>query len=83
MTHETTRTSPTQWILKYWVLIVALFLTVGAWTTLNNKVQSQGLDIEGLKASNVSAVATNNQILVQLSAIQTDINWIREKIKDK
>lgn len=81
MSHEPAKINPAQWVLKYWVIIVFLIGSVTVWTTLKNTVDGHTNDIVGVKKDLVTAINANNQILVELSAIRTDLLWIKSKWK--
>ena len=73
--------NPLDYIMKYWVVLVFIFGSIAAWVTLNGKVDAHTTDIQSLKASDVSSAAVNNQILVELSAIRTDLLWLKNNLR--
>jgi len=82
MTHEQQpKPNILQILVRYWVLIVVVFVTISAWVTLSNKVDSHTDDIKSLKASDIATTAINNQILVELAKIQSDLSWLKQNIK--
>lgn len=83
MAHDTphNRQSQAQSLVKYWPIVVTLLGVFAGLVTLNNKVDGHTEDIRGLKAADVHASTVNNQILVELSAIRTDLLWLKNNIK--
>lgn len=77
---EVRRPTPIEWILKYWVVLVFLVMSIGAWVTLSNKVESHTDSIKSLHAADVTAAALNNQVLVELSGIRADLMWLKANL---
>jgi hypothetical protein len=69
------------WIKSNWFLVLAFVSVIGLWTSLNNRVDSHTDEIKNLKHNDNLTMSANNQIMAQLASIQTDIMWIKEKIR--
>lgn len=81
MSHQDQKQTPIQTIARYWPIIVTVLGIFAGLVTLNNKVDGNTEDIKGLKAADVQAATVSNQILVELSAIRTDLLWLKNNIK--
>jgi hypothetical protein len=75
------KTSTLDYVVKYWVVWVFIFGSIAAWVTLNGKVDAHTNDIQSLKSADVSSGVVNNQILVELSAIRTDLLWLKNNLR--
>lgn len=80
MTSDYKQNATLEWIRKYWVIIVFIFMSFAAWITLTNKVDSHSADIEALRATDTTNIAINNQILVKLSGIESDLFWLKNNL---
>lgn len=81
MSHEPTKLTLTQQVLKHWPLVVVAVSSIVAWTTMKTTVEGQTDDIRALKITQEQQGQASNQILVQLAAIQTDLQWIKSQLK--
>lgn len=70
-------------IMKYWQLIVALFLIISGWVTIQNRQANAELRLEKVETSQLTSNADNTKILVQLSGIQSDLSWIKATLANK
>lgn len=68
-------------LLQYWQVIVAVVLIIASFVTVQNRQANADDRIDKVEKKQASADTANTQILVQLSAIQSDLSWIREKFK--
>ena len=79
--------APVQSIRKYWPLIVFIFALGGLYARMTAVDAKNQEDIKKLDTAqvllqgNVNVVTSSqNTIMVQLSQIQTDIQWIKKNI---
>lgn len=73
--------SPLKSLLIYWPLIVAVVGLIIGWTTFQLKLETVINRIATVETKASASEAINNQILTQLSQIQTDISWIKLRIQ--
>jgi hypothetical protein len=76
---------PVTFIKKYWTIIVAIFLLGTGFATFKSQLVDNATRITNVEAQQRSdeleQAASNTQILTQLSQIQTDLSWIKSKLK--
>lgn len=80
MTHELALTKKTDILVKYWPIIVSIVLLIGAWFTLKTSVDANTGNISKLQTHQETIDTNQTQILVQLSQIQADISWVKERL---
>lgn len=68
-------------LVKYWPLIAAIAGIIVMWTTTNNTVASDTDRITTVEAKQQAYDSAQTQVLVQLSQIQSDLTWIKQKFK--
>ena len=70
-------------LTKWLPLLILGVGIVATWTTLKNTSAAQEEKITSLETRTRAAEVSNNQILVQLSQIQSDLSWIRKSLDKK
>lgn len=85
MAHQEEKPGILQMIRNNWFLVLFIGSVVIAWTTLNLQTQANTNRIEAVSArverNETITAAANIGLSTQLSQMQTDILWIREKLR--
>ena len=82
MIHEDNRDQRViKFIKENWFVIVFVFSMVVAWTNLGNAVTQSSERITALEIKSIAIDKSQNQILVELAGIKSDLLWIRDKIR--
>lgn len=68
------------WFRKNWMIIIFIFSSVVIWTTQRNTVDGHTDEIKSLKLSDTIISSQNNQILVELAGIRSDLSWLKQNL---
>lgn len=68
-----------RFLKENWMGIVFIAGLIVTWTNLKNTQANSQERITSLETKVASVDASQNEILVQLSQIQTDVSWLRKE----
>lgn len=68
-------------LLKYWPVILFIAGLIMTWTNFKNQTSANEDRLTKLEARAIAWDNNQNEILVQLSQIQADLAWIKNKYK--
>ena len=81
--HELKQPRVMQWIKIFWPLVIAIFTVGVIYTSLTNADQMAKERMTAIELKQTADNQVQNQIQVQLSAIQVDIQWIKTRLQGK
>jgi hypothetical protein len=73
--------TPINLLLKYWPLIMVVISVIIMFANQSSSIENNTERITALELSDRASRDAQNQMLVQLSQIQTDIQWIKNQLK--
>lgn len=80
MAHETQQKRLN--ILDYWQIIIAIVMIIAGWVSIQNKQANADLRLDKVETKQIANDETNTKILVQLSAIQSDLSWVKSALSN-
>lgn len=69
-------------LLEYWPLIGAIVAGIVGFTLLRSDVVQLQTEYATLQTSQTAYNSGQQQVLIQISQIQTDIQWIKDNLKN-
>ncbi|MGV8131588.1 MAG: hypothetical protein ACP5N7_05820 [Candidatus Pacearchaeota archaeon] len=70
-------------IKEYWFIMIFIGTLIMGWANFSAADVSANKRLESLETSHKTQEQTQNMIQVQLSQIQTDLGWIRERLRSQ
>lgn len=74
-----------QMLTKNWFLVLFIGSVIVAWTTMSLRIDASANELDAInkrvEANEQKSESSSLQLSAQLSQIQTDLNWIRERLR--